>query len=186
MLETIDSFNINEWLRTMGPKISLTESPLFRLVWSDDMYELRTGTYAIFDKTTGAKLSESTRTENVLKYNYIKERWILEQWFPPQVVMNPELPNSKSGSYEPVYVFESAAGNALPLALQIVQIWVKNSMKPKTSQMHKRSLYNAIQEEREKQADKQDWEVLNDEGPLVSQFHDGSAILNIGDNNAVS
>jgi hypothetical protein len=173
-METTDSLIINSWLGTM-PAVSLRTEPMFRLVWSDDQYEIRTGVFAKF--IAGIKVSEEKRTQNVLKYNWIKERWIVEQWFPPEVCMLEELPESVRGSYEPIYVFEDKDSNALPLKLEVVQFLVQQCLKPKTSAMLKKSVSLENTEERKRIAAKQDWEQLTDEGPLVSQFHDGTAIL---------
>ena len=109
----------------------MSTQPLFRLVWSDDQYELRTGTFGKF--VDNIKIAEYQATEQVLKYSWIKERWIVEQWFPPEVCLLDELPESKQGSFEPIYVFETSKGVALPLKLEVVQFLVQASLKPKTS-----------------------------------------------------
>ena len=174
MIDTVESLVIKSWLSTQ-PCVPLTTKPLFRLVWSDDQYELRKGTFGRF--VQGIKVSEESRVESAPKYSWIKDRWILEQWFPPNVAYTEELPDSVNGSYEPIYVFESNDGEALPLNKLVIEFVVSRALKPKTSGMLKKSISDANLEEREKRAAKEDWEVLNDEGPLVSQFHDGSAIL---------
>jgi hypothetical protein len=173
-METIESAVINAWLK-IGPCVPLKTEPLFRLVWSDDSYELRTGTFAKF--IAGVKVSEHTTTEKVLKYNWISERWLVEQWFPPSICMMDELPESINGSYEPIYVFEDAKGNALPLKMEVVEFLIQACLKPKASEARRKSIASANIESREKMADKQNWDILTDEGPLVSQFHDGTAIL---------
>jgi len=180
MIDTIDSLNIKKFLQS-GPKAGLSEQPLFRLVWSDDEYELRKGTFGRF--YGGEKISEYEAVEYRPKYSWLKERWVLEQWFGPQVTYMKELPESKSGSYEPIYVFESHAGSPLPLNLEVVAFIVKNALKPKTSEQLKKSIAKEQAEAKTKQAEQADWDMLNDEGPLVSQFHDGSAVLNIFDSN---
>ena len=179
MIDTIESYSIKQYLAS-APRVSLTNDPLFKLVWSDDERELRTGTFAKF--VAGVKVSEETRTDQALKYNWIKERWILEQWAPPDVTMMEELPNSNVGSYEPLYVFEDKDGNALPLRLDVIQFIIKQALKPKTSAMFKRSLYKENAAAKTQVANDYSFDVLNDEGPLVSQFHDGSAVLNAFDN----
>jgi hypothetical protein len=105
------------------------------------------------------------------------ERWILEQWFPPEACLDPELPLSGLGSYEPIYVFESATGVALDLNLLVVQIIVKCALEPRRSSLRKRTDDANAAEQKEERIHKQDLAILEDEGPLVSQFHDGSAIL---------
>jgi len=102
----------------------------------------------------------------------------LEQWFPPEVCLNPELPDSIHGSYEPIYVFEDKDGNSLPLVLRVVQIIVRNCLLNTRSTMLRRSEDIARREKVEQIAYNKDMDMLSDEGPLVSQLHDGSAVLN--------
>ena len=173
--DTIQAAIIQGWLDKQA-RVPLRDNPLFRLVWSDDARELRTGTFRLFSGSTFIK--EVQETKLTAKYNWIKERWILEQWFPPEVAQNDELPESVQGSYEPIFVFDKA-GEPLPLALLPVQFIVQNALKPHRSNAARESLAKTVQAEKEKAAEKQDWNFLNDEGPLVSQFHDGSAILNL-------
>lgn len=172
---TVESEIINNWL-SGGPKVPLKEQPLFRLVWSDDQYELRTGTFT--DWASGVKIREYKATERVPKYNYIKERWIIEQWFPPEVTLNAELPHSHEGSYEPIYVFESSKGQVLPLNLRVAQIVVRNCLLNSRSTMLRRSEDLSRRERVEQVEYNKDLDLLNDEGAVVSQLHDGSAILN--------
>ena len=174
-METIESKQINDWLKG-GPKVPLTEQQLFRLVWSDEQREKRWGTFVHFDMH-GNKIGETQKLEECLKYSCIKERWILEQWFPPEVTINPELPESHLGSYEPVYVFEDNSGRSLPLRLDAVQFVVKCAMKPKRSELQRKIDDKNAHEEKDNKIFKADLDLLQDEGPLVSQFHDGSAIL---------
>lgn len=172
--DTIQAAVIQNWL-DQQPKIPLRTEPLFRLVWSDDQREKRIGTFRVY--TGNIFIREETKVENCEKYSFIKERWILEQWFPPEVAMNDELPDSKNGSYEPIYVFDRES-QALPLNLQVVQFIVHTCLKPKKSGQFKKSLFVANKEAQERKAFSADLDTLQDEGPLVSQFHDGSAILN--------
>ena len=173
--DTIQAAIIQGWLDKQA-RVPLRDDPLFRLVWSDDAHELRTGTFRVFSGSTFIK--EVQETKLTAKYNWIKERWILEQWFPPDIAQNDELPESVQGSYEPIYVFDKA-GEPLPLALLPVQFIVQNALKPHCSNAARESLAKTVRAEKEKATAKQDWDFLNDEGPLVSQLHDGSAILNL-------
>ena len=173
--QTIEAKIINDWLSS-GPCVPLRTDPLFRLVWSNDQRELRKGTFT--DWQNGIKIREYQSTEQVYKYNYILNRWVLEQWFPPEVCLNPELPDSIHGSYEPIYVFEDKDGNSLPLVLRVVQIIVRNCLLNTRSTMLRRSEDIARREKVEQIAYNKDMDMLSDEGPLVSQLHDGSAVLN--------
>jgi hypothetical protein len=173
---TIEAEQINNWL-ALGPRVPLPflDQPLMRLVWSDDMHELRRGTFTDFD-VHGNPIRTYTKLETVLKYSYIKERWILEKWAPPEHVLNPELPESHKGSYEPVYVFEDFRGNSLLLNLKVAQMVARNSLLGKSRSLRKSEIAER-HEQKEKQLDKRDWDILNDESALVSQLHDGSAII---------
>jgi hypothetical protein len=172
----MDEIVINDWLKLQG-NVPLTDKPIFRLVWSTDQTELRIGTFGIFDHL-GRLISSKKRIERVKKYSWLIDCWVLEQWFPPEAVLNEELPESCFGSYEPIYVFETNEGKKLPLNLRVVQLIINVQCRPKTSEQLKKSLIQEELDQREKAAADQDWEILNDEGPLVSQFHDGTAILN--------
>lgn len=97
---------------------NLLGQPLYKLVWSDNELELRRG---IFREFVGPIfVRETVGVKQVLKYNYIHARWILERWIPPELCYNPELPNSRWGSYEPIYVFQDKFGNALPFSEKVV------------------------------------------------------------------
>jgi hypothetical protein len=177
---TIEHEQINNFLKS-GPEIPLTDKPLFKLVWCDDERELRTGVYRHFD-ANGTFLREESKTEWVPKYSWIKERYILEHWFSPIVAHNLELPLSINGSYEPIYVFEDANGNVLPLNIKVVEFIVQQSLKPQRSSAYIKFLLDEKLIMQEKKEDDREWDIISDEGPLVSQFHDGSAILNVYDN----
>jgi hypothetical protein len=115
----MDAITINEYLKKTWGK-NPHEEPLVRLVWSDDARELRQGTFNIFYGSIFVRTELGVRS--VLKYSWIKERWILERWFPPEVTLNPELPESRKGSYEPIYVFQDARGESLLLNLKVVEL----------------------------------------------------------------
>lgn len=101
---------INKDLEKYGR--DLRGRPLFRVVWSDDQFEVRKGTFNDFTGS-GILIRSETGVKRVPKYNYIKERWILERlWFG----RNDELPESeREGSYENIYTFEARDGSYLPL-----------------------------------------------------------------------
>lgn len=175
MVLTIEAALVHDFLKA-GPKVSLTNQPLFKLVWSNDERELRLGTFRDYD-SNNIFIREYTKVENCLKYSWIKNTWIIEQWVPPPLSYTPELPNSISGAYEILYAFCDINYNPLPILLRVAQIVVQRALEPKTSEMLKKTAYKNKVEEKDKINDKKDWDLLSDEGPLVSQFHDGSAIL---------
>jgi len=171
--DTILASSIQEEL-DKGPK-NPQNLPIFRLVWSEDLFEKRLGTFRDYDGDTFIR--ERIEVENTKKYNFINNRWIFEQWFPPEVAFNSELVESNKGDYICIYVFEEKNGQPLPLNLTVIQFLVHECLKPKTSEQFKKSYSITIEEEKRKRAFDKDIDMLGDEGPLVSQFHDGSAIL---------
>jgi hypothetical protein len=173
-MESIEAEVINNYLRTL-PHVPLKDDPFFRLVWSDDTRELRTGT---FTEWYGKVLiREYQATERVPKYNWLKERWVLEMWCPPEVAYNDELPESISGSYEPVFVFEDAKHNVLPLNLRVVQILVQRLMQPRRSRLQIRTDILNEMAAKELQAENLDASVLHDDTELTSLLHFGEAII---------
>lgn len=102
---------LNNWLRDQG--ISITGQVMYRLVWSESIYENRFGKFRDFT-SSGLFVREVTETRRVRKYNYIHERFILEKWAPGNLTANRELPDASNGDYIPVYVFEDKKGNYLP------------------------------------------------------------------------
>lgn len=97
--------------------------PLWRLVWSDWQVEKRRG---IFRVHVGSLfLREEVGVREVPKYWNIKERWILERWFSGEQVYNPEIPESISGSYEPVWVFQDKHGSYLPPIEKAIDIIIR-------------------------------------------------------------
>lgn len=57
------------------------ELPNYRLVFSDDQYEVRLGDYTDYSEE-GIFLREVTEFRNVKKYPFIKHKWILEKCLP--------------------------------------------------------------------------------------------------------
>lgn len=108
---------INQRLKSYGR--APDGSPLWRLAWSDDAREWRRGLFRDFYGQV--IIREVFETRFVKKYDFIKERWILERWLP---VRADELPESHSGSFEPVFVFEDKQGNFLPPTLKVVEFIV--------------------------------------------------------------
>jgi len=180
MHTTIESENINAWLKNQV-KIPLTDKPLFRLVWSNDLYEDRLSLFPIYDEN-GLLLSHIEQVRNVRKYNYINHRWIIEQWLPPEIAFSPELPDSANGDWMCIYVFESSNGQMLPLRLDVVQRVVQHACRSVSSYGARLSAQMKILENKEKLADQTVEDCLNDESYLVSQMHSGSAVLNVFDN----
>lgn len=103
----------------------------FRVVWSDDLTEKR-----LTDQTdSGFKLTQPIMQE-VPKYSYIKQRYILERIVPVPVQQLNDLTTKLS--YEPIWVFEDAYGNALPPIWEAVNILIRTLL---DQQLYKKGPY---------------------------------------------
>ena len=96
---------------------------LYKIVWSEDCFENRLGTYREFTES-GLFIREVTEVRKVRKYNYIHHRWIFEIWAPGNLTANPETPDAANGDYIPVYVFESGTGAYLPVTRKVVEFLI--------------------------------------------------------------
>lgn len=109
--ESIESIN-RQLVENFGVD-TLTGSPIWRIVWSDDQFEKRFGT---FDDITpnGLYIRTVTEVREVPKYKqWIHQRFILERLVVIPEQNQDELPAAKV-SYEPIWTFEDANGNYLP------------------------------------------------------------------------
>jgi hypothetical protein len=92
---------------------TVTGLPMWRIVFSEDQYEKRLGTYD--DYTPGGiYLRTVTEVREVPKYKqWIHERYVLENLVLVPVVNEKDLPTQKM-SYEPLWVFQTGSGQYLP------------------------------------------------------------------------
>jgi len=85
---------------------------IWRIVWSEDQLEKRFGTYNDFT-SEGIFIRTVTEWREVPKYRqWIQNKFVLEQLTAIPEINKDELGNKIS--YEPIWVFEDANGNALP------------------------------------------------------------------------
>lgn len=109
--EKIESIN-NQLIESFGID-TVTGLPIWRVVWSEDQFEKRFGTY---DDYTSSETYLRTVTEmrEVPKYRqWIHDKYILERLVLVPEFNQEELAGSKL-SYEPIWVFEDKNGNSLP------------------------------------------------------------------------
>jgi len=173
-METIESKQINDFLGTLE-KVPLRDDPLFRLVWSNEQLELRHCTQKLYLGNTFIR--DIISTARVPKYPWLHECWVFEMWFGPEVVLHDELPETKNGSYEPLYVFENSKGVALPLNKKVIEFLVASIRKPKSSSMLIKSTIQAEMEAKELTRDKLDEEYLDTSTDIQSNLHFGEAII---------
>lgn len=172
-METLESKIINDYLGTLE-KVPLKDDPLFRLIWSDEQFELRTCTKQLY--MGNLLVGNMDCTEKVPKYPWIQGRWVFEMWFGPDVVLHDELPESKNGSYEPLYVFEAKKGEALPLNLKVIEFIISRIRKPKSSPALLKSVIQDDKEARAMMQRKLDEDYL-EVSPMTSNLHFGEGII---------
>jgi len=91
---------------------TLTGMPMWRVVWSNDQFEHRLGTYEDYTES-GIYLRTVTEVRYVLKYPWIKDKYVLEDLVIIPEINSGDLPATRL-SYEPKYPFQDNQGNYLP------------------------------------------------------------------------
>ncbi len=110
LTENIKSLN-NQLINLFGID-TLTGIPIWRIVFSEDQFEKRLGTYE--DYAGAIYLRTVTEVRLVPKYRqWIQEKYVLERLVVVPEVNSSDLPSSKI-SYEPIFVFETKDGDYLP------------------------------------------------------------------------
>ena len=158
-MEAIDVNSLNVRLVDRYGK-TIDNKPHFRLVWSDDMYEMRT--YC---------RPPLVGTARVKKYEYLFHRWILEMWAnnpPPREVINYDF-------YEPLWVFEDKNGNPLPPIWKAIEFVIYCKLNPWDKV--KRRLETELMLDAEQQADVNYFFDMFDITPLQSRFMDRTAVI---------
>jgi len=113
-METTESIeSLNHQLIDLYGVDTVTGQAMWRIVWSEDQFEHRYGTFTDFTPS-GLYIREVTETRYVPKYRqWIKEKYVLEQLVGIPEVSMKELPAIKM-SYEPIYPFQTDSGKYLP------------------------------------------------------------------------
>lgn len=105
--------DINDRLKTIFGIDTITGVPIWRIVFSDDQYEYRKGTYTDITPA-GLYLRTVTEVRYVPKYKqWIDKKYVLERLVVVPEINAEALPTSKV-SYEPIWTFEDKDGNYLP------------------------------------------------------------------------
>lgn len=152
--------------------VNLLGQSHFRLVWSEDVYEIRVGTFNEF--YGHIFLRTITGPRKCRKYNYINNRWILEVWkkFPPTI----EMPGPDN--YEPLYVFEDKNGNSLPVTWKVLEIICWNFMNPNMTPNDVKNHLEAIDEKLKKdEVAYFDQMFSNSMSAEMSRFHFGESVI---------
>lgn len=152
------------------------ELPLFRVIWSENMYEVRDEIHETWRNDIISKVEVGPKL--VRKYTYIYDRWIMEYREPDQV-LNKVIKNGDG--YECCWCFNKSddKGYILPVygACELIAIsWLEKKGKKqyrtekKDFEEHKRKL------DKESQACFQEM-FGNDTDHLDGRFREGSAVV---------
>jgi len=124
----MDLHLINQKLRDQWGIDVASDLPNFRIVWSPDELEYRTGLFQDFVPGTNILIRSVNETRLVKKYNYLDPQYVLEQLRP-----NSNLEIHSRLSYEPVWCF----GDQKQLvwrAIELLLHFLRNPRKPFTEQ----------------------------------------------------
>lgn len=103
---------INERLKEYFGVDTPTNQAIWRIVWSEDQFEKRLGTYNDFTPS-GIYIRTVTEVREVPKYRqWVPEKYVLERLVVIPDVNIKELPTQKL-SYEPLWVFQTTSGKAI-------------------------------------------------------------------------
>lgn len=118
MSETTEPIeSLNKQLIDLYGIDTVTGLPIWRIVWSEDQFEKRMGTYDDYTKG-GLYIRTVTEVREVPKYRqWIQQKFILERLVIVPIQNEKELIDNKL-SYEPIWTFEDKRGNALPPKIQ--------------------------------------------------------------------
>jgi hypothetical protein len=92
---------VNKYLLNVYGK-ALDNSPRFRVVWSEDVFETRRGFFEDYTEA-GIFLRRYQGVRRVKKYSYLVDRFVLEAYTPEQR-SSPEIEDGDR--YEPLFVFD--------------------------------------------------------------------------------
>jgi hypothetical protein len=124
-METTEAIeSLNRQLVDLYGIDTITGQPIWRIVWSEDQFEHRHGTY---DDYTPGGLYIRTVTE--VRYVPKYSQWIVCKYVLERLVVIPEvnagdLPATKL-SYEPIYPFQTNSGQYLPPRLDAAQFVIE-------------------------------------------------------------
>lgn len=121
LTETIEAINLQ--LIDLFGIDTITGLAIWRVVWSEDQFEHRRGTYDDFTPS-GIYIRTVTEVRYVPKYRqWIKQRYVLERLVVVPETNAGDLPAVKL-SYEPIYPFQTEQGEYLPPRIDACQFVV--------------------------------------------------------------
>jgi len=175
LAETLDSINYN--LAANFGKDIVTGLPNWRVVWSEDQFERRLGTYDDYTPN-GVYLRTVREVREVPKYRqWIKEKYVLERLTVIPAINLDDLPVGPL-SYEPIYPFEDKHGNALPPKWLACQFLIKHMLERMNTSGSARYKEEIVGDEiRLKQLEE---ELFGNETPVGDALAHGSGVSLVG------
>lgn len=124
-METSESLeSLNRQLVDLFGIDTVTGQPIWRIVWSEDQFEHRHGTYDDFTPA-GIYLRTVTEVRYVPKYSqWIRNKYVLERLVVIPECNSGDLPATRM-SYEPMYPFQTNSGQYLPPRLDAAQFVIE-------------------------------------------------------------
>lgn len=173
LAEPIES--INRQLIDLFGIDTATGRPIFRVVWSEDQFEMRKT-----DRTKEGLLLLVPEVVELPKYRqWIKQRYVLERLVIVPEINQDELPTSKL-SYEPLWVFEGKDKQYVPPTLWACKFVIDTLY----AALGKHSLAKYVDEEarnpiesREERIKKLEEELFGDESSILGRTITGEAIV---------
>ena len=170
LIEIEDAKLINEWLRETYGFHVMVSKPKYRVVWSNDQYENRYGTFDVF--VGDLFLREEAGVREIPKYSQFPDCWIVEKLMPN------EYPDVFEGDYiyDPFYTFPPD----LPLsrrAIELLMAHVEGIFKEEAMKQFPKNQEECDYMERE-HLEKEKSEVRDALGNITvlgTSLHDGSA-----------
>ena len=149
---------------------TLNGAPHFRIVWSEDLEEVRVGDFNEFQG--GIFIRTFHGAKKVRKYNYIRDRWILEMWkqSPPMK----ELP--EPDNFEPLFVFEDCKGNALPPVWMVCELICHTVLNPAMDDVQTKNYIEDLMEKQQRE-DVEYFYDMFDMSAISSLLHTREAIF---------
>ena len=116
---------INKALRDFG--LNFRGELLFRVVFSDEQFEMRRGEFNEFSPSGLIFLRTVETVKKCKKYPVIKGKWILEKWIPPDACYTDEIVSAQGvGTYECIYIFQDIDRNYLEPNYEVTMIIMKS------------------------------------------------------------
>lgn len=115
--------SINKQLKDLFGQDTVTGLPMYRVVFSEDQFEKRLGTYDDFTRE-GIYLRTVTEVRLAPKYQqWVHGKYLLERLTIIPDVNEDDLPTQRL-SYECIHVFENFKGEALPPRVDVCKILI--------------------------------------------------------------